>query len=86
MYEMISFRMGLPVDNTDINGDKCEQQGEGGESQSEAYVDTPPPTIRKRKKGKKRYLGSPLLCTSYITGKHINIWAARPLGLVLKAP
>ncbi|XP_026171503.1 tubulin polyglutamylase ttll6 isoform X2 [Mastacembelus armatus] len=48
--------MGLPVDSPDRHdgAHKYEQQGEGGESQTEACTHTPPPIIKKKRKGKKR--------------------------------
>ncbi|XP_037611797.1 tubulin polyglutamylase ttll6 isoform X1 [Sebastes umbrosus] len=50
--------MGLPVDSPDRNEDahRYEEQGEGegGDSQTDACIRTPPPINKKKRKGKKR--------------------------------
>lgn len=54
-----SFRMGLPLDSPERNTDthKCEQRGEGeeSESQTESYKCMPQPVNKQRRKSKKRY-------------------------------
>lgn len=50
------LRMGQTVDGPDTNADKYEQQGEGGESLSEACAPVLLPNIsKKKKKTRRRY-------------------------------